>query len=216
MLLNIFKLNNLEQVFKIKSLLFIYIVLISCSNSTLLDKNRIFLNMNEDILLEIKDLEESIIVNISTQKLYYLKKGTVYREYIISSSKYGIGSKENSYKTPLGKHKISEKIGNNLPYGAVLKGRKWTGSIANIITESIDTDLDIVTSRILWLEGLEAGLNKGPGIGSKERFIYIHGTAEEGLIGKPASDGCIRMYNTDVIELFDKVSLDTNVWILNE
>tara|TARA_B100001250_G_scaffold50124_1_gene39191 strand:+ start:2476 stop:3126 length:651 start_codon:yes stop_codon:yes gene_type:complete len=216
MLHNLFKIKKLEQSIKINSLLFMFIVLISCSNTTLSEKNRIFLNMNEDILLEIKDLDESIIVSISEQKLFYLKKGTVYREYIISSSKYGIGSKENSYKTPLGKHKISEKIGNSLPYGAVLKGRKWTGSIANIITDSIDTELDIVTSRILWLEGLEAGLNRGPGIGSKERFIYIHGTAEEGLIGKPASNGCIRMYNTDVIELFDKVSLDTNVWILNK
>ncbi len=97
-----------------------------------------------------------------------------------------------------------------------MKGRKWTGSIANIIKDPIDTDLDIVTSRILWLEGQELGLNRGPGIDSKERYIYIHGTAEEGLIGKPASDGCIRMYNSDVIELFDKIPINTNVWILNK
>ena len=143
----------------------------------------------------------------------YLKKGTVNSTYTISSSKYGIGSKENSYKTPLGRHKVSEKIGEDLPLGAIFKARQWSGSLANIIKEPLDTDLDLVTSRILWLEGQELGKNKGSGVDSKKRFIYIHGTAEEGLIGIPASDGCIRMYNSDVIELFNKTKIGTEVWI---
>ena len=79
---------------------------------------------------------------------------------------------------------------------------------------NIDTEFDIVTSRILWLKGLEEGLNLGPGVDSMSRYIYIHGTAEEGLIGKPASDGCVRMYNSDVIYLFKKVDTNTQVWIL--
>ena len=66
----------------------------------------------------------------------------------------------------------------------------------------------------MWLEGLEQGKNLGPGVDSKSRYIYIHGTAEEGLIGKPASDGCVRMYNDDVITLFEKVNLNTEVWII--
>mgnify|MGYP005651113745 CR=1 FL=1 len=70
-----------------------------------------------------------------------------------------------------------------------------------------------VKSRILWLNGLEKGLNLGLGVDSKSRYIYIHGTIEEGLIGKPASNGCIRMYNSDVITLFDKVDINTQVWI---
>ena len=70
-----------------------------------------------------------------------------------------------------------------------------------------------MTSRILWLDGLEEGKNKGPGVDSRSRYIYIHGTAEEGLIGKPASDGCIRMYNSEVIELFGLVEEKTQVWI---
>ena len=166
------------------------------------------------ISLDYKDLDLLIAVNISSQELFLLNRGNIEQVYNISTSTYGTGSKENSFKTPLGKHKISEKIGQGLPRGAILKARKWTGAIANIINNPIDTEFDVVTSRILWLEGLEEGKNFGPGVDSKSRYIYIHGTAEEGLIGKPASDGCVRMYNNDVISLFDKVSIDTEVWII--
>ena len=157
--------------------------------------------------------ENLLYVDIENQNLIYLKKGSIQKIYTISSSSYGTGSKENSYKTPLGKHEIYKKIGGNLPENAILKGRVWNGAIADVIKEPIDTDFDHVTSRILWLDGLEIGKNKGKGIDSRKRFIYIHGTAEEGLIGKPASDGCIRMYNRDVIELFDLVNEKAQVWI---
>ena len=90
-----------------------------------------------------------------------------------------------------------------MPINAILKGRVWNGAIANVITEDVDTDFDHVTSRILWLDGLEKGKNKGPGVDSRSRYIYIHGTAEEGLIGRPASDGCIRMYNTCLLYTSD-------------
>jgi len=166
------------------------------------------------ISVDYKDLDLLIAVNISSQELFLLNRGNIEQVYSISTSTYGTGSKENSFKTPLGKHKISEKIGQGLPRGAILKARKWTGAIANIINNPIDTEFDVVTSRILWLEGLEEGKNFGPGVDSKSRYIYIHGTAEEGLIGKPASDGCVRMYNNDVISLFDKVSINTEVWII--
>ena len=170
----------------------------------------------DGITAEYSELEALIVVNISTQQLFLLKKGTIEEVYSVSTSVYGTGSKVNSFKTPLGKHKISEKIGEGLPEGAILKGRRWTGAIANIIKEPIDTEFDVVTSRILWLAGLEEGKNQGPGVDSKSRYIYIHGTAEEGLIGKPASDGCIRMYNADVITLFNKVDINTDVLIILE
>ncbi|MDP6917494.1 MAG: L,D-transpeptidase [SAR86 cluster bacterium] len=163
---------------------------------------------------EYKEIELLLVVDVTTQQLFLLKKGIIERIYSISTSVYGTGSEVNSYKTPLGKHKISEKIGEGLPEGAILKGRRWTGAIANIIKEPIDTEFDVVTSRILWLTGLEEGKNLGSGVDSKSRYIYIHGTAEEGLIGKPASDGCVRMYNSDVITLFDTVNVDTEVWII--
>jgi hypothetical protein len=186
----------------------------SCTVMTEKLINNMVLDSLKSISLDYKNLDLLIAVNISSQELFLLYKGNIKQVYSISTSAYGTGSEENSFRTPLGKHKISEKIGQGLPKGAILKARKWTGAIANIIKNPIDTEFDVVTSRILWLEGLEQGKNLGPGIDSKSRYIYIHGTAEEGLIGKPASDGCVRMYNDDVITLFEKVNLNTEVWII--
>ena len=159
------------------------------------------------------DLELLLYVDIKSQNMYLLNKGIILKGFKVSSSYYGTGSEVNSLKTPLGKHEIYKKIGKDLPINAILKGRVWNGAIANVITEDIDTDFDHVTSRILWLDGLEIGKNKGSGVDSRSRYIYIHGTAEEGLIGRPASNGCIRMYNTDVIDLFDLVNEKVQVWI---
>ena len=192
-----------------------FILLISCTN----EMNNYNSNKN-NILNKIKTLdsyyyekEQLIFVDIETQQLFLLNKGKLSKNYLISSSYYGTGSKENSLRTPLGRHQIYKKLGENIPINAILKGRVWNGAVAEIIREPIDTEFDHVTSRILWLDGLEIGKNKGKGIDSRERYIYIHGTAEEGLIGKPASDGCIRMYNRDVIELFDLVDEKAQVWI---
>ena len=195
-------------------ILFITSLLISCTVTQEKPSNYMILANIEGISAEYRELKALIVVDISTQKLFFLKKGKIEEVYSVSTSAYGTGSEVNSFKTPLGRHKISEKIGEGLPEGAILKGRSWTGAIANIIKEPIDTEFDVVTSRILWLTGLEAGKNKGPGVDSKSRYIYIHGTAEEGLIGKPASDGCVRMYNDDVITLFDKVDTNTEVLII--
>ncbi len=181
-------------------------------NQNNFNKNSI-LDKVESIESSYKDLDALLYVDIPSQKMFFIKKGEIFDIYTISSSSYGTGNKVNSLKTPLGKHEIYKKLGDNLPENAILKGRVWNGAIADIIKEPIDTDFDHVTSRILWLDGLENGKNKGPGIDSRERFIYIHGTAEEGLIGKPASDGCIRMYNKDVIELFDLIDEKAQVWI---
>ena len=199
------------------SLIFLLIFLYSCSSTGFISKNK----MNENNILKIIKEEYSnfnsfnnfLYVDIGSQKMYHFKKGTVLKEYVVSSSSYGTGSTRNSLKTPLGKHEIFKKIGDNLPKNAILKGRRWNGAIANVISEEIDTDYDHVTSRILWLDGLELGKNRGNDVDSRSRYIYIHGTAEEGLLGKPASDGCIRMYNSDVIELYDLVDLQTPVLI---
>ena len=195
-------------------ILFITLFLISCTVTLEKPSNYMALANIESISAEYRELEELIVVDIATQQLFFLKKGKIDEIYSVSTSVYGTGSKVNSFKTPLGRHKISEKIGEGLPEGAILKGRRWTGAIANIIKEPIDTDFDVVTSRILWLTGLEEGKNLGSGVDSKSRYIYIHGTAEEGLIGKPASDGCVRMHNSDVISLFNTVNVDTEVWII--
>jgi len=181
-------------------------------NQNNFNKNSI-LEKIESIESSYEDLDTLLYVDIPSQQMFFIQKGEIVDIYSISSSYYGTGNKVNSLKTPLGKHEIYKKLGDNLPENAILKGRIWNGAIADIIKEPRDTDFDHVTSRILWLDGLEEGKNKGPGIDSRERYIYIHGTAEEGLIGKPASDGCIRMYNKEVIELFDLVDEKAQVWI---
>ena len=201
----------------INPLKIIFLLIITASCSTLVEEKNLnknnYMNKLQSIDSNFSNLDTLLFVDIDTQSLLHIKKGTVFKKYSISSSYYGTGSTENSLKTPLGRHEIYKKIGNGLPSNAILKGRVWNGAIADIITEPIDTDFDLVTSRILWLDGLEVGKNKGEGIDSRNRYIYIHGTAEEGLIGKPASDGCIRMYNDDVIELFDLVDEKAQVWI---
>ena len=200
---------NFLKLFNISLLFF----LLSCTVTVeKLNNNKIIKTLNS-FSQEYREFSTLIVVKIDTQELFFLKKGLIQEKFSVSTSVYGTGSEENSFKTPLGKHVIGEKIGEDLPLGAILKGRNWTGAIANIIKESIDTEFDVVTSRILWLNGLEKGLNLGPGVDSKSRYIYIHGTIEEGLIGEPASNGCIRMYNSDVITLFDKVDTNTQVWI---
>jgi hypothetical protein len=204
--------NIITKNFKILTFLFILSSCSSLQDINKMNKNSTIVEL-ESIDSSYKSLENLIYVDISSQTLSYIVKGKVSKRYNISSSYYGTGSEANSLKTPLGKHEIYKKIGNELPINAILKGRVWNGAIADIIEGPIDTDYDHVTSRILWLDGLEEGKNKGNGVDSRNRYIYIHGTAEEGLIGKPASDGCIRMYNNEVIELFELVSEKTQVWI---
>ena len=151
-----------------------------------------------------------IEIDISRQELYLYQGDHLLETYPVSTSKYGIGSQAGSNKTPLGRHAIAQKIGAGAPEGTIFKGRVNTGRLVRIDQERDD----IVSSRILWLKGLEAGKNQGHGIDSYQRYIYIHGTAEESKIGRPASHGCIRMYNHDVIELFTQVEEGTQVDIL--
>jgi lipoprotein-anchoring transpeptidase ErfK/SrfK len=154
-----------------------------------------------------------IEVDISEQRLYLIENSLIKASYPISTSKYGEGSIENSFKTPLGEHSIKEMIGEEAEINTIFTSRINTKRSAIIIDQFEDTDNDYVTSRIMWLDGEEDGLNKGGDVDSFRRYIYIHGTHEEGLIGTKASHGCIRMFNYDVIELFNLVNIGTKVLI---
>jgi lipoprotein-anchoring transpeptidase ErfK/SrfK len=154
-----------------------------------------------------------IEVDISEQRLYLIENSLIKASYPISTSKYGEGSIENSFKTPLGKHSIKEMIGEEAEINTIFTSRINTKRSATIIDQFEDTDNDYVTSRIMWLDGEEDGFNKGGNVDSFRRYIYIHGTHEEGLIGTKASHGCIRMFNYDVIELFNFVNIGTKVLI---
>lgn len=151
-----------------------------------------------------------IQISIAKQKLFIFQKNALMRSYPISTSKYGIGNKVGSNKTPLGKHQIIGKYGRNARIGEIFKRRKRIG----IMARSLHGHTDLITTRILRLDGLEKGLNKGKGIDSFHRCIYIHGTPEENRIGKPSSHGCIRMKNKDVAELFRMVKRGDSVIIM--
>lgn len=154
-----------------------------------------------------------ILVNIAEQNLCLLSKTTIKHSYPVSTSQFGVGNQQDSQKTPLGAHLVSECIGDQQALGAVFKARQATGEIAHIVKSTESTDLDLIITRILRLRGIEAGLNQGEGIDSYHRYIYIHGTHEEGLLGTPASHGCVRMASKDIMQLYSQVSLNTFVYI---
>jgi lipoprotein-anchoring transpeptidase ErfK/SrfK len=156
----------------------------------------------------------SIRVNVGEQKLYLLnEEGNIEREYPVSTSKYGVGNESGSEKTPLGLHRIKAKIGGALPINMVLVGREPQGLLQDCIERGMELPDDVITSRIMWLEGMEPGRNQGGYVDTYNRYIYIHGTSDEDRIGTPASIGCIRMLNQDVVDLYRLVEVGTEVLI---
>ncbi len=164
----------------------------------------------------LKPGEAAVVVDPELQRLYVVRDGKIESTYPVSTALKGLGNRNGSYQTPTGTHRVCQKYGKDAPIGTIFRARRDTGKIAKIYTDKTDTPKDYVTTRILRLEGLEKGINKGRGIDSYRRLIYIHGTPEEGLIGTPASHGCIRMKNADVIALFDTVPVGTLVEILGQ
>ncbi|PTX94693.1 hypothetical protein DB346_21990 [Verrucomicrobia bacterium LW23] len=142
------------------------------------------------------DIAHRIVVSVPDQKLAVYHDGIQIALYDISTSKYGLGDEPGSYKTPLGKMIIAEKIGDGYPEGQVFKGRKPTREVLPVDAPGRDP----IVTRILWLRGVE-DIN----IKAYDRTIYIHGTPQERLIGKPVSYGCIRMRSRDIIELYNTV-----------
>ena len=156
-----------------------------------------------------------IIISASEQQLYLINNNHVEASHIISTGEAGMGNRSGSNKTPLGVHRVAQKFGKGAKAGTIFKSRMNTRRVAKILTKAGEkSNADNVTSRILWLSGLEKGINKGGKVDSHARYIYIHGTDEEGRLGKPASHGCIRMKNQAVIDLFEQVPVGTLVNII--
>lgn len=162
------------------------------------------------------DSTDSFIIVSVTYQLMILcdRHGNINAMYPVSTSRYGIGNIENSNKTPLGAHAIKYMTGEGVPAGGIFRFRQYTGKIADIYSDMTDTEDDYVTTRIMHLEGMEEGINRGGNVDSYERHIYIHGTHEEGRIGIPSSHGCIRMHNNDVIELYEQAYASMPVIII--
>jgi len=151
-----------------------------------------------------------IKVVVSEQKLYHRRNTGVICEYSISTASNGVGNAEGSYQTPLGKHRIKYKIGDGLSPRTFFVARQPMGEF-----RQSDKSLcsDWILGRILWLEGMQRGINKRGKVDTFSRYIYIHGTDEEEQIGQPASHGCIRMKIDDVVHLFAHVACGETVLI---
>lgn len=153
-----------------------------------------------------------LYVSVPEQSLTVVENGTETRKYPVSTSKYGVGNRENSLMTPPGVHRLVEKYGHGAPAGRIFRDRLDTGETWKIGAPGAPGE-DLILTRILRLEGLEDGINRGPGIDSYERYIYIHGTNNERSIGSPGSHGCVCMTSRDVVELFERAPEGTIVFI---
>ena len=152
------------------------------------------------------DRHHHIVVSLPDQRLVLLKDNALVATYPVSTSKFAIGDMPGSRGTPLGELEVAKKIGDGAPAGAVFKDRRQTGEV--LVPDA--PGRDPIVTRILWLRGLEP-----QNANAYRRYIYIHGTAEERNIGRPASYGCIRMRSKDVIQLFDNVGYGARVSIIN-
>jgi L,D-transpeptidase catalytic domain len=162
--------------------------------------------VNSIVAFAVEDVTHTLLVSIPDQRMVVLENGVPVARYAISTSKYGVGDRCGHYTTPLGNLQIAQKIGNNAPLGAVFKGRRWTGEVLRPNAFGRDP----IVTRILWLRGLD-GNNRN----AYNRAIYIHGTPEESLIGRPASYGCIRMRSRDVVKVFNTVCIGARISIVN-
>ena len=158
--------------------------------------------------------KDACTVDIKNQIMLVLCSNGFAKEYKISTAKNGIGSVSGSYQTPIGQHSICEKFGDNAPLYTIFKSRNNTGTICNQI--NIESTTDLILTRILRLKGEEPGINSGitedgACVDSYQRYIYIHGTNREDLLGTPASHGCIHMANADIAELFANIQVGAMV-----
>lgn len=150
-------------------------------------------------------------ISITRQQLTIMHAGKPIKQYPISSAKNGTGQQMGSECTPLGWHRIRAKIGDGQALKSVFIGRRPTGEIYTPELAKLHPNRDWILSRILWLGGLEPGKNRYGKVDSSWRYIYIHGCPDELMQGKPESHGCIRMHNTDVVDLFDRINVACKV-----
>lgn len=153
------------------------------------------------------DTSSQLIISVRDQKLMLLQNGGKVAEYPVSTSMFGLGDAWGRMTTPLGYLAVEKKIGDNVPVGAVFHNRRLTGEILQPNAPGRDP----VTTRIIWLRGLEA-----QNAHAFQRGIYIHGTPQEKNIGRPASYGCIRMKSSDIAQLYDRVPPGALVQIVQD
>ena len=157
----------------------------------------------------------SIVVNISDQTLsVFALKGKLIKKYRIATAKNGPGEKFGSECTPRGKHTIRAKIGGKEAVNTVFIGRRPTGEIYEPALKKEHPNRDWILTRILWLSGLEKGINRLGRVDTMRRYVYIHGCPDEDKMGIPSSHGCVKMRNNEIIELYNLVPVHTPVEII--
>lgn len=152
-----------------------------------------------------------ILIDASRQRLFCYENDQLVRDYLISTGKNGLGEQQGSGCTPRGWHAVYAILGQYYPPNSVFVGRQWTGEIYNAALGKQYPSRDWILTRIIQLDGLEEGRNRGGEVDTLSRYIYIHGTPHETTLGVPGSKGCIRMKNDDIIELSEWVSVGTRV-----
>jgi len=158
-------------------------------------------------------IERRILIDIETQKLTLLDGERVVACYPVSTGLNGVGERNGSGCTPRGWHRVRLRIGAGAPVGTVFRARRPTGEVYGPALAAAYPDRDWILTRILWLTGCEPGRNRGGGVDTLRRFIYIHGCPDSTGLGEPRSHGCIRMRNADLVELFDLTPVGTQVEI---
>lgn len=158
-----------------------------------------------------------IVIDTKAQTLAVLKDNRIKHTYTISTSKRGLGQRIDTYKTPQGLHRVNEKIGDGVPHQGIFYRRQFVGEAWKPLPRHQHLK-DFITTRILRLEGLQPGFNKGRdswgrNVDSEHRAIYIHGTTMEWKLGAPSTKGCVHMSAKDVVHLFNSVPVGTLVWI---
>jgi hypothetical protein len=161
--------------------------------------------------LHVAPTDFIITVNVARQTAALFERRHLVRQFHCSTSRFGIGQIEGSNRTPLGLHRIAEKIGEGAVPGTVFQSREVVGHTSQ--PEFADAK---ITTRILWLEGLEPGFNRDGNVDSHRRYIYIHGTGDQTSIGHPASCGCVHLADADLIWLYNQVPAGTLVWIAEQ
>jgi hypothetical protein len=162
--------------------------------------------------LGIKPAKQLLVVRVGTQSMQFYQESKLAQAFVISTSSRPASSVKGSLGTPLGLHFIAEKIGRDQPPGMVFKSRIPTGRIFEELSAEENRE-NMVTSRILWLGGLEPGANSGGEVDTHDRYIYIHGTNHEDRVGTPQSAGCVLMRNLEIVALFEQVRVGDQVWI---
>ncbi|MGL4318719.1 MAG: L,D-transpeptidase family protein [Pseudomonas sp.] len=152
-------------------------------------------------------------ISIADQCLYGFAGGQLQLRLAVSTALNGAGEQSGSNCTPRGRHQVRARIGEGLPSGAVLRGRRWTGEVWSEELDRKFPGRDWILTRILWLSGCEPGVNRLGTVDTFRRYIYLHGTPEREPLGIPLSHGCVRLHSADLLHLFPRVPLHCAVLI---